>query len=110
MVLDLAEIDAIGTWIWAAIGRVLELAARNRLADDFRKVTDLIVHFGDADVKGLIVNGFQRGNECGEEGAADILDVDERPPGRSVRLNFDASGGNGPGDEIIEHHVEPHEG
>ena len=61
---------------------------------------------GAADVERLIENALLGGFECGDEGAGDILDMHDRPPGRSVRLEIDEPSGHRPGNQVVEHDIE----
>src|SRR6185436_20570918 len=63
-----------------------------------------------ADVEGLPAHHVAWGGQDGDEGSRDVLDVDDRPPGRAVALEEDLAGGEGPGDEVVEHDVEAETG
>ena len=56
--------------------------SRDHLGD----VADLDVVLVPTDVEGLVVHHLARCLEHGEERAADVLDVHERPPRRAVAL------------------------
>ena len=55
---------------------------------------------GAADVERLIENALLGRFECGDEGAGDILDMHDRPPGRSV-LEIDEPSGYRPGNQVL---------
>ena len=88
---DLFEADAVGAGVRAGALGELDPAVRHRLAHDLGDLADLEVLVGPSDVEDLAVDGLARRFEHGEEGARDVLDVDERPPGRAVALQVDAA-------------------
>src|SRR3546814_2874097 len=61
-------------------------SVRHRVPHDLGDIADAIVLGGGADVEDLAVHGLARRLERGEEGAADVGDMNERTPGRPVAL------------------------
>src|SRR5579862_5118190 len=103
---DLAEIDAIAALVRAAIPCVFDFAVRNSLVNDVRQIADLIVFLGAAHIERFAMNQILRSIQYGNEGARDVFDVDNWPPGRAVALDVNVTCGGGPGDKVVEHQIE----
>ena len=65
---------------------------------------------GAADIERLIEDALLGRFERGDEGAGDVLDMHDRPPGRSVRLKIDEPSGHRPGHQVVEHDIESNAG
>src|SRR5204862_6270617 len=85
-------------------------AAGARLLADLADVPDPVVVGGAPDVEGLRPHRLGRRLEDSEEGAGDVLDVDDGTPGRPVALEEDFARSERPGDEVVEHDVEAEPG
>ena len=107
---DLGEVDAIGTRVGACVGGKLDPAARHHVGDDLGDVADAIVVLGAADIECLVVDAPHRRLERGDEGARDVLDMDDRSPGRPVGFKVNQACGDRPGHEVVEHDVESNAG
>ena len=86
---DLVEVDAVGARVGARIRSDLEPAARNHVGDDRGDIADAVIVRGLADIECLIEDQVLRRFERRDEGARDVFDVDDRPPGRSIGLQID---------------------
>src|SRR3546814_12916868 len=82
-------------------------SVRHRVPHDLGDIADAIVLGGGADVEDLAVHGLARRLERGEEGAADVGDMNERTPGRPVALEEHAPGREGVRRQVVQHEVEP---
>src|SRR4029077_16258649 len=100
---ELAEVGAIVSRVPSSIASKGDLAAGDGLLDDLGDLPDAVVLIAPADVECLRVDCLARRGENGEEGAADVLDVDDGPPGRPVALQEHLARGEGPGDQVVEH-------
>ena len=63
---------------------------------------------GGAHVEGLVENDLLGRLERSNERTGDVLDMRDRTPGRSIRLEIDKSGGDREGGQIVEDDVEAH--
>ena len=86
---DLLEADAVGSLVRSGVRRHFDAAARHDAGNDLGDVAHAIIVRGRAHVEGLIEDHFFRRLERGNEGAGDVLDMRDRPPGRSIRLEID---------------------
>src|SRR5437773_1605609 len=84
--MDLLEIRPIAAGVRTAARRVLDAGARNDVPDDLGEIADPVVLGGLAHVERLVVDRVARRRQDGEKGAADVLDVHDRPPGLPVAL------------------------
>src|SRR5258708_7080186 len=81
---DFLEAHAIRTLVGAGIVRKLDRASRDDGGYDLRQIPNAVIVGGLADVKRLIEYIIGRRFECSDEGARDILDMHDRPPGRAI--------------------------
>src|SRR4051794_31544704 len=93
---DLGEVGAVVALVRAGVLGELDLAAGHGLLHDLRDLADAVVLVVAPHVEGLRVDRLARRGEDGQEGAADVLDVDDGPPGAAVRLEEHLAGGKGP--------------
>ena len=80
---NLRAIDAIVARVRRSIASELKLATRHRIANDLRQLAHAIVLLGPSDVEGFRMDRITRRLERGDEGAADVFDVNDRPLGRT---------------------------
>src|SRR4051794_7940006 len=78
------------------------LAALELGRDDLGDLLDAVVLRVVADVEGLAGDCLARSLQGAEDRLADVLDMHERAPGRSVAGHADLPGGVGPSGEIVE--------
>src|SRR5262245_56843161 len=102
---DLVAVDSIAAKIRSSTFRVLDPTARHSLLHHSRYITDLIVLFGLPDVERLVMNQLPRGLKDGQERTADILNVHQRSPGRSVAGNQYLSRCVSKTNEIVYHQI-----
>src|SRR5579862_5771721 len=102
---DLAEVDAIAALVWAAILCVFDFAVRNSLVNDARQIADLIVFLRAAHIERFAMDQIPGGVQYGNEGAADVFDMHNWPPGRAVAFDVDVPCGSGPSDKVVEHQI-----
>src|SRR6516165_2924177 len=72
---------------------------------DFANAVILVVV---ADVEDFVVHGLTRRLQCEDDRLADVFDMDQRPPRRSVARHPDLFSGPGEPGEVVEDYVEPH--
>ena len=82
-------------------------ARRRRFLHDLGQPADLVVLAVETDVERLVVDELARRHQERAGRTCDVLDVDERPPGRPVAEDADLAGGEGPPDQIVKHDVQP---
>src|SRR5262245_20653722 len=88
---DLAEGGAIAAII--AAGRAKsDRAAVKDLPNDCGDFADAVVLFVVTDIEDLVMHGFLRRLEGKGNCLADVLDMDQRPPGRSIARHPDLLG------------------
>ena len=103
---DLGEVGAVVALVGAGVLGEGDLAAGHRLLDDLGDVPDAVVLVVAADVEGLRVHRLARRGQDRQEGAADVLDVHDGPPGAAVALEQHLAGGERPGHQVVQHDVE----
>src|SRR6516164_2560215 len=104
---DLAERGAIAA-IVAAWPAETDAATVKDLSDDRGDFANPVILGVIADVENLVVHRLARRFESEDHGLADIFNMDQRPPWRSVARHSDLFGGPGEPGEVIENNVEPH--
>jgi len=103
---EFVAIDAIAALVWTTVYGVFDAAPGDGFTDDFGKLANAVVLFGDADVEDFVVNEIERCIENGQDGGGNVANVDDGTPGRAVTFYVNAAGGVGPGDEIVEDDVQ----
>src|SRR3546814_5946608 len=89
---DLVAVDAIGASVGLRAFGVDDDRVRHRVPHDLGDIADAIVLGGGADVEDLAVHGLARRLERGEEGAADVGDMNPRTPGRPGQTDAQRAG------------------
>src|SRR3981081_2652481 len=92
---ELAEGDAVIARILANLSGVDDRRARHEVPHDIGDVAHLIIFCIAADVDRLIVDRRARRFKKGDEGAGDVLAVNERPPWRAITHDADVALGDG---------------
>src|SRR6266481_1779750 len=103
---DLGEIGAVVALVGPRTVGEGDLATRHGLLHDLGDLADPVVLIVAPDVERLRMDRLARRGEHRQEGAADVLDVDDGPPGRAVALEKHLARGEGPGDQVVEDDVE----
>jgi hypothetical protein len=80
-------------------------APRNDVGNDVGNLADAIVLLRRADVERLQVHELARRLERCQERARDVLDVDERAPGRAVAHDQDVARGEGETGQVVDDEV-----
>src|SRR5215472_11162120 len=104
---DLAERGAIAA-IVAAWPAETDATTVKDLPDDRGDFANPVILAVIADVENLVVYRLARRFESEDHGLADVLDMDQRSPRRTVTCHPDLFGGPGEPGEVIENNVEPH--
>ncbi len=104
---QLPKVDAVAPWVRPCSLRVLDLAARKRLAHDLGQIAHTVVLVVGADVERLVPDELDRGSQSRPGCPCDISNVHERPPRRTVAHDHDLAGRERPGGEVVQHDVEP---
>src|SRR5206468_6608682 len=99
-------VDAVGTFISARTLGVGYRRAGNDPAHDVGDLADTVILGRDPDVEDLAVHGLAWRLDCREEGAADIGDMNDRPPGHAVALQEDTLAGERVGDKVVQNQIE----
>ena len=89
---NLRAIDPVVAGVRRSVTSELELATRHRIANDLRQLAHAVVLVGSSDVEGFGVDRIAGRLERGDEGAADVFDVHDRPPWRAVALDQHLAG------------------
>ena len=105
---NLLEADAVGPLVRPGVRRHFDTAARHHVGNDLGDLAHAIIVAGVAHVERLVEHHLFGRIERGNERAGDILDMRDRPPGRSIRLEVDDAAGDGKGRQIVEDDVEAH--
>src|SRR5690606_23177043 len=87
--LELAAIDAVAPRVRPGTFRVPDPAAGHELLDDVRDLADPVVLARPPDVERLVVDPLAWRVQDRDEGAREVLDVDQRPPRRPIALDQD---------------------
>ena len=83
-------------------------AAVKDLPDNGGYFANTVILLVVADVKDLVVHGLAGRLQSEDDRLADVLDVDQRSPRRSIARHPDLFRGPGELGEVIEDNVEPH--
>src|SRR6476660_3798399 len=105
---DLLEADAVGPFVRSGVRRHFDAAAKHYAGNDLSNIAHAIVVGGAADVEDLVEHELFRRLERGNECAGYVLNGCDRAPGRSIRLEVDASAGDREGCQIVENDVKAH--
>ena len=81
---DLVAVDTVAAKIRTTTLRVLDATPRHDFFHHRGYIADLVILFGLANVKCLIVNQLTAGMKDGQERATDVLHMDKRAPRRTV--------------------------
>ena len=65
---EFVAIDAIAALVWTTVYGVFDVAPGDGFTDDFGKLANAVVLFGDADVEDFVVNEIERCIENGQDG------------------------------------------
>src|SRR5262249_58203734 len=105
---DLFATHAVVARVWTGICSIFDAAVGDDAGNDLGQITDAVVVGRLPHVESLVGHSFHGRLECGNEGAGDVLDVDDGSPRRSIRFHVNLTGGDRPGNEIVEDDVEAH--
>src|SRR6185437_730688 len=105
---DLLEVDTIASLVGTSIARIFDPAFRYDICHDSRNLTDPVILFGSSDVESFVEDFLDRRRQHCNEGARDVLDMNDRPPRASVRFQVDEFLGHCPSNKIVEDDVEAH--
>src|SRR5258708_28889475 len=104
--LNAAEINFVAALVWACIPSEIDLAIRHGLFDNPRDIADLVILVAATDVERLVVNALAGGVKNSDERPRNVFDMHERTPGSAIALEIDASRGDSPCYEVVNHQVE----
>src|SRR5918995_3252212 len=105
--LDLCEVDPVVPRVGARAASELHSAAGNNRLDHVGHLTYREVLVAEPDIEGLIVGSIAVGPEGSQERPADVLDMDQRAPWRSVALDQHFASRDGIADQVVDHDVDP---
>ncbi len=98
---DLVAVDAVTTLVWTTIGSIFDVGARNGLGYDGSQFTDTVVFFCPTNIKGLVMDGFLRCFQRGENGGDNVANVNDGTPRCAIALYVHSAGGVGRCHQVI---------
>ena len=107
---DLAAVHPIAAFVRTRVSGELDSGPRHGFEHNLRELPDPVVLVRASHVERLTMYPFAGGLQHGDEGAGDVLDVDDGAPGRPVALQVDPARGIGPRHEVIQHKIETEAG
>src|SRR5438309_1731045 len=104
---EFAAVDSVAAWVRAGTVDIAHTASRHQRAYEIGQIANAVILARPPDIEGLVVDRVARGREDGEKRPTEVLDVDERSPGRAVALDHDFAGGAGIAHEVVDDDVGP---
>ena len=101
------EIDAVVARVGADLAGVRDLRRGNQPLDLVAHIANLIVLGVRPYVDSLVVDSGLGGGSQSEERAGNIATVDERTPGRTIRLNANFAIGQARTQQIVDNQINP---
>src|SRR5271157_5059232 len=99
------EIDAVVAGVGAYLAGVRDLRRGNQSLDLVAHIANLIVLGVRPNVDSLVVDSGLGGDSQCEERAGNVATVDERAPGRTIRLNANLAIGQGRTQQVVDDQI-----